>query len=141
MPTSILLSIKPQFVESIFSGSKQFEFRRRIFKNRNVKKVVIYATSPISKVVGEFEIDEIIESEIPSLWEETKSYSGIQRSYFDSYFDGLETGYAIRIGKVKKYERPLELQSDLNIKHAPQFFIYLKDSFSLPDRIPSKALV
>ena len=28
----ILLSIKPEFAEKIFSGSKKYEFRRRIFK-------------------------------------------------------------------------------------------------------------
>ena len=126
METSILLSIKPQFVKSIFSGSKQFEFRRRIFKDRNVKRVIIYATAPISKVVGEFEIDEIIETEIPRLWERTEKYSGIPKSYFEAYFDGLETGYALKIGKVKEYSYPLELQTDFNVKSPPQFFMYIR---------------
>lgn len=125
MQTSILLSIKPQFVESIFAGSKQFEFRRRIFKNRNVKRIVIYATAPVSKVVGEFEIEDIIETKIPELWQQTKKYSGIQKKFFDSYFGGLETGYAIKIGKVQIYDEPLELQSNFNVKHPPQFFVYL----------------
>lgn len=125
MSTSVLLSIKPQFVESIFEGSKQFEFRRRIFKNREVKRIVIYATAPVSKVVGEFEIEEIIETEIPELWKKTKKYSGIQKKFFDSYFVGLETGYAIKIGNVKVYDEPLELQSNFNVKRPPQFFVYL----------------
>lgn len=125
MQTSVLLSIKPEFVKRIFDGSKQFEFRRRLFANRNVKTVVVYATSPISKVIGEFEIEAILELEIDQLWEETKDYSGIAREYFESYFDGVETGYAIKIGETRKYKSPLELQADFNVKSAPQSFVYV----------------
>lgn len=125
MQTSVLLSIKPEFVNRIFDGSKHFEFRRKIFKNRNVTRIVVYATAPVSKVVGEFEIDGIIETEIPKLWKQTSKYSGIQKKFFDAYFSGLETGYAIKIGKVKKYDEPLELTKNYNIKHPPQFFVYL----------------
>ena len=125
MQTTVLLSIKPQFVESIFQGSKRFEFRRKIFKNRNIKRIVIYATAPVSKVVGEFEIEEILELTLPDLWKQTKNYSGIEQKYFEAYFHGLEKGYALRIGKVKQYKKPLELYSKYKVKHPPQFFIYL----------------
>lgn len=132
METSVLLSIKPEFVESIFEGTKKFEFRRRIFKKREVKRVIIYATSPIKKVVGEFEIEEIVEYEIPKLWAQTEKYSGICKTYFESYFDGIHLGYAIKIKQAIKYECPLELIDDFNIHHAPQFFIYLNE---LPESI------
>jgi predicted transcriptional regulator len=56
----VILSIKPQFARKIFEGSKLFEFRRSIFKNPDVNKVVVYASAPISKIVGEFEIEEIL---------------------------------------------------------------------------------
>lgn len=125
MQTSVLLPIKPQFVERIFDGSKQFEFRRRVFKNRNVTKIVVYATAPISKVIGEFEIEHILELEISRLWEHTKEYSGIPQAYFESYFDGKQTGYAIKIGKTCIYDKPLELEADFQIKHAPQSFMYV----------------
>ena len=46
----ILLSIKPTFVEEIFKGDKKFEFRRTIFKRKDIKKVVVYATKPIGKI-------------------------------------------------------------------------------------------
>lgn len=128
MQTSVLLSIKPEFVELIFTGSKRYEFRRKIFANRNIKRVVVYATSPVGKVVGEFEITAIIESEISELWERTKHFSGIQKVRFDKYFSDLTKGYALEIGKVKKYNYPLELETSFNVKRAPQFFIYLDDS-------------
>ena len=56
----VILSIKPQFAEKIFEGSKKFEFRRSIFKNPNVKIIIVYGSAPISKIIGEFEIEEIL---------------------------------------------------------------------------------
>ena len=54
----VLLSIKPEFVEKIFAGTKKYEFRKSLFKKSGVKYVVIYASAPIKRVVGEFEIDD-----------------------------------------------------------------------------------
>ena len=34
----VVLSIKPEFAFKIFDGTKQFEFRKAIFKNPAVKK-------------------------------------------------------------------------------------------------------
>ena len=56
----VLLSIKPEFVEKIFAGTKKYEFRKSLFKKSGVKYVVIYASAPIKRVVGEFEIDDIL---------------------------------------------------------------------------------
>lgn len=82
----VVLSIKPEFAEKIFDGSKKFEFRRSIFKEKSVKKVIVYASSPVQQVIGEFEIDEIINCEIDTLWDITENYSGITRDYFYQYF-------------------------------------------------------
>ncbi len=125
MPTSVLLSIKPQFAEQIFDGSKRYEFRRKVFRSPSVKKIVVYVTAPVSSVVGEFEIEEVIELDLEELWNHTKKYSGIPKYYFDTYFDGLDTGYAIKIGKTQKYDIPLALELNFNVKRAPQSFVYL----------------
>ena len=63
----IILSIKPEFAAKIFEGTKKYEFRRAIFKNKNVKKVVVYASSPVQKIIGEFEIEDIIKNDLESL--------------------------------------------------------------------------
>ena len=57
----VLLSIKPEYVEKIFSKEKKYEFRKSIFKNPNIKSIIIYSSSPVKKVVGEFEIENIIQ--------------------------------------------------------------------------------
>lgn len=120
----VLLSIKPEFVEMIFAGTKRFEFRRTVFRNPDVKTVVVYASSPVQKVIGEFEIEKIINDELEALWEQTKKYAGIDEAYFFSYFSDKESGYAIKIKKAKKYKKALCLRKDFNAT-PPQSFMYL----------------
>jgi len=120
----VLLSIKPQFAEMIFSGAKKYEFRRSLFKNPDVKTIIVYASSPVQKVIGEFEIESIINDELVTLWELTKKYAGINEEYFFKYFSNKEYGYAIHIKNVKKYRKALCLREDFNAK-PPQSFMYL----------------
>ena len=119
-----MLSIKPEFADKIFNGSKKFEFRRSIFKNQNIKKVIVYASSPVQKVIGEFEIDQIINLELNALWEKTSRHSGISEDYFYQYFGDKEQGYAIKIKKVKKYKQPMCIKADFKLT-PPQSFAYV----------------
>jgi predicted transcriptional regulator len=120
----VLLSIKPEFANKIFDGTKKFEFRRSIFKNGEIKKIIVYASSPTQKVIGEFEIEEILNEELESLWQKTKEFAGIQEHYFYQYFNEKEKGFAIRIKSPKKYKKPLCLKKDFKIL-PPQSFAYL----------------
>ena len=123
----VVLSIKPEFAYKIFDGSKKFEFRKSIFKNENIKTVIVYASSPVQQVIGEFEIDEIINEDIDRLWKLTRGYSGISKEYFYKYFSNKEQGYAIKIKNVRRYTRPKSLMSDFNLT-PPQSFAYYSNS-------------
>ena len=46
----ILLSIKPEYVKSIFEGKKKFEYRKIIAKNKPTK-IVIYSTYPVQQLL------------------------------------------------------------------------------------------
>ena len=120
----VLLSIKPEFVNKIFAGTKKFEFRRSIFKNEAVKKVIVYASAPVSRVVGEFEIEDIIKDKLPSLWSKTKEHSGINESFYYDYFNNREEGFAIKIGNVNKYTETIDIMKEYG-KRPPQSFIYV----------------
>lgn len=120
----VVLSIKPEFASKIFEGTKRYEFRRAIFKNPDVKKIVVYASSPIQKVIGEFEIDQIISHDIETLWSKTKRYSGITEDFFFQYFSDREYGYAIKIKNTKLYRIPKCIREDFNL-YPPQSFLYL----------------
>ena len=123
----VILSIKPEFAEKIFNGSKKYEFRRSIFKDPSVKKIIVYASAPISKIIGEFEIDEILRSELNTLWSKTKEYSGISKDYYLKYFEGKKEGYALKIKKTQKYQDHLSIEDNFGLL-PPQSFAYLKES-------------
>ena len=122
----VLLSIKPEFVEQIFAGTKKYEFRKSMFKRDDVKSVIIYASSPVRKIVGEFEIAGILSSDIDLIWDITKEYSGISRTYYDSYFQERKIANAVQIGRITKFEQPKNL-SDYNINKAPRSFCYISE--------------
>ncbi len=121
----VLLSIKPEYAEKILSGEKKFEFRRVLPKNKSVKKVVIYATLPVGKVVGEFEIAELISESPIHLWERTAEFSGISSNFFEAYFEGRDIAHAIKVGKVKKYNQQKDLTDILPSGIARQSFCYI----------------
>lgn len=121
----VLLSIKPEYVEKIFAGNKRFEFRKAIFKNEEVKKVVIYATLPVGRVVGEFEVDGYIAGEPIDVWKLTQGSAGISEEFFHEYFLGRQKAFAIKIGKVRKYKRPKHLHEIEDGCVAPQSYRYL----------------
>jgi len=123
----VILSIKPEFANKIFNGTKKFEFRRTLFKNKKVKKIVVYASSPISKVIGEFEIDRIFHEELDQLWNQTSKFSGISEDYYVQYFNGKESGYAIEVKNPKKYKIGLCIKQNFGL-NPPQSFAYLRES-------------
>ena len=121
----VLLSIKPNFVEKVFSGEKRYEFRRVIFKKPEVNTIVVYASNPVQKVLGEFKIKGIIFDNLDSLWKRTNQHSGITEDFFYQYFKNMDFGYAIEIGEIKKYKKALLLQDHFNVS-PPQSFLYLQ---------------
>lgn len=121
----VLLSIKPEFAEKILNGSKRFEFRKGIFKNENITTVVIYATMPVGKIVGEFHVESILSGHPDSVWKETKGFAGITKEFFDSYYEGREKAFAIKIGNVEKFSVPLPITSLGKNVTPPQSYRYL----------------
>jgi predicted transcriptional regulator len=125
MPRRILLSVKPRFAEAILAGEKIFEFRRAVFRQRDVRTVILYASSPTQMVVGEFTIERVLTLGLDALWGLTQKGGAIDRTYFDQYFRGRTVGHALKVQKARRYKSPLCLRADLGITHPPQSFRYL----------------
>ena len=119
---SILLSIKPIYVQRIFSGTKCFEFRKKI--PLNIERVVIDETSPTKKVVGEFLVKRVIKASPQELWEKTKEKGGIDKFSFFKYFEKNIEGMAIEILTPIRYEYKKSLE-DIGVKFVPQSWVYL----------------
>ena len=122
-PTTALLSIKPEYAEAIFAGTKRYEFRRTVFR-QDVRVVVVYITNPVGQVAGEFSVENIITDDVDALWDRTESEAGIDREGFFSYFSGRDVGHAIAIGKVKRYREPRDISAAYGVR-PPQSFLYL----------------
>jgi predicted transcriptional regulator len=121
----VLLSIKPTFAKKIFEGTKKYEFRKVIFKQKGITKIIVYASAPISKVIGEFEIDTIICDDPSRLWDITHKHAGIDLDYFNLYFSDREKGYAIKIKNAKLYENNRCIKTEFG-KFPPQSFVYVE---------------
>jgi predicted transcriptional regulator len=121
----VILSIKPRFANKIFSGEKTFEFRKAIFKEPGVDTVLVYASAPISKIIGEFKIEEIYHESVISLWLKTSRGAGISEDYFNEYFKGRDNGYAIKIKSTKMYKSYQCIKKDFGL-HPPQSFAYYR---------------
>lgn len=120
----ILLSIRPEFVEKIFNGTKRYEYRKIRFKRAPIQTVVVYCTHPVAQIVGEFDIEEILYEHPEHLWEATQDASGIDVSYFHDYFEGREHAVALKIGSTRRYETPINPKEAYDGFVAPQSFCY-----------------
>lgn len=118
---NVILSIKPQFIEEIVAGNKRFEFRKSVFK-MPVEKVYVYASAPISRIIGEFRPMDVVTGAPVDVWKETKKFSGITKKFYDDYYKGKKTAYAIVIQNFVKYECQVNLPKGI---HAPQSYCYV----------------
>lgn len=121
----VLLSIKPEYADKIFSGEKKYEFRKVAFKNRLIQIVVVYSTMPVGKIIGEFRIKNIHKDEPKKIWKKTKKYSGIDESFFNQYYNGKNYAIAIEIDNPILYKIPLNPKEEFENFVAPQSFRYI----------------
>jgi predicted transcriptional regulator len=124
MKKRVLLSIHPEYAEAILAGQKQFEFRRVLFK-QDVDQVFIYATCPVARVVGSFQVENIYSEKPPILWKMTKDRGGVTKEKFDSYFGSRPKGFAIKITNPVRFATPRPLSDYVISNIPPQSFRYI----------------
>ena len=122
-PAVVLMSIKPQWADAIMSGRKRVEFRCARF-GRVVSHVVVYATSPVQRVVGFFEVRDITEAEPTMLWEMFAAVGDIGEAAFADYYAGKVEGVAIHVGQVTRLAEPAMLAEVVPGAIAPQSYRY-----------------
>lgn len=122
---TVLMSIKPKYVDQIVSKKKLFEFRRAVFNANNVDKVVIYASSPIKKIVAEFNVTDIIKDTPENIWERCKKHAGIDRNSFLDYFADKQMAFSIVIDNLKVYDKPINPYKELDGFRPPQSYMFL----------------
>jgi len=80
---------------------------------------------PVGLIVGEFEIDDILEGTPCDLWKKTNKFSGVQKNFYLEYFNGRNKGYAIKIGEKIKYNKPIIPKKLFESFTPPQSFLYI----------------
>lgn len=123
--TKVLLSIRPEFANQIFGGNKNFEYRKVIFRRREISTVVVYASAPTRHVIGEFKVVGIHECSPKALWELTADSSGISEDQYWKYFRGRTRAYAIEIGERFLYPSPRNIEEEYGVR-PPQSFVYVQ---------------
>jgi predicted transcriptional regulator len=123
----VLLSIKPKYVKSIIEGGKRYEFRKTIFRNREIDRIYIYSSSPVKKIVASFEVGEILEDHPIDLWDNVKEYAGIDDQDFFSYFAGKSRAFAIGIRDLREISTPIDPRETVPGFVPPQSYCYLDD--------------
>lgn len=126
-----LLSIKPEYAERILRGEKRYEFRRTVFCNpSSVDRVIMYASSPVQRIIGFFFFSNIVEGRPEELWSRFEDVSGVSdRRHFMDYFSEKETGYAIEIDKAVSLEEPVDPWEYFEDFQPPVSFNYVNGEF------------
>ena len=122
-----LMSIHPRYADAILSNHKRVEFRKRPL-SAETRSVVIYATSPVMAVVGEFGIEQQVLASPADLWTRFADVGGIDHDSFFAYYDGFTEAVGIMIGEVIKYDTPRALCDVDPGGCPPQSFKYLPDA-------------
>lgn len=118
------MAIHQVWAEAIMDGRKRVEFRKRRLAD-DIETVLVYATAPVSKVVGHFTIDEVVSSSPADIWARFGSVGVIDHDAFFSYFEGRSSAVAILVASAQRFEDPLAL-TDIDPRPAiPQSFSYL----------------
>jgi predicted transcriptional regulator len=106
---AIVLAVHPHQAEAIFEGTKLYEYRRRMWKQR-VTRLYIYAKEPVSAVIGEVVTLSTLQGTPEEIWEQTGLWAGITQRVFDRYMKGAKLCYAVCIHQTLRYSSPRTLE-------------------------------
>jgi len=122
------MPIKPVYADKIIDGSKKFEFRRASIKG-DLTHLIIYASSPVKRIIGVAVVDGVDVSYPLETWGKTKHAAGISRKDFLEYFQGKEKAVTIILKDVLTLDRsvcPKEIENNFKV---PQSFKYVQPDF------------
>lgn len=125
----LFLSIKPEFAKKIMAGQKTIELRKLRPHISIGDYVIIYASTPLRKVIGYARIKSIIECSPAEMWSTYHNSLGIDEARFAKYYSGHSSAIGIELEKIHQC-RNISLEQlrmiDSNFR-PPQGFRYISD--------------
>jgi predicted transcriptional regulator len=126
----ILISVKPQYAESILAGAKLVEIRRR-FSDRWVGcRAVLYASQPLGALVGEATVASVTRGRPADIWANFGPQIGCSWDDFEAYVASANEVSAIELRDVIPYQSPVSVAQVSHLLNThlrpPQSFCDLK---------------
>lgn len=132
----VLLPIKPDYALPLIEGRKKVEFRKTAFRTPP-HYVVVYASSPLKRVVGFFAVSDIRVDSVDNLWRDYGEVGCITQEDFNAYYACRPSGLALEVGDVVALEEPMTLD-ELGLEgRPPQSFAYI--SHDIVERLRTEA--
>ena len=127
-PRNIIISIKPEYAQKIIGGEKTIELRRK-FPTKDIIGgiAIIYASSPVQKIIGYAVIEDVKKLSISLIWSKYNKQACVTKQFFNAYFKGLEEAFAIKLSQPIRLIEPIDIKQ-LEEKHslsAPQSYRYV----------------
>jgi predicted transcriptional regulator len=111
-----VFSIKSVYAEQIFAGTKEWELRRGARRSLVPgTRVLVYETSPVQEITGEFVVAEL-EIGPPTRIARLTGLPGARQ-----YLKGATQATALRVSEVCQYRRPMLLE-EIGIRQAPMSY-------------------
>ena len=95
------------------------------------ERALIYESSPTKRLVAWAVVEEIIKEELGQLWNSTKHSNGVTKEEFFDYFQGLDEGFAIKLGSPRALRAEWSLQrlrEEFEFR-PPQNYCFPKEEF------------
>src|SRR5680860_97859 len=101
MSKIIVISIKPEFADLIFEGSKKIELRKSSPNAQPGDLMIVYSTSPEMAMVGICMIKEVIKSTPNDIWINHSDILGIDEKRFNEYYSETDKAVGIVLSSVR----------------------------------------
>lgn len=124
------MPIKPVYAERIISKEKTFEFRKSPI-SFDLTHLIIYASSPIQKILGIIKVNRVWVASPQDTWKYTKKSAGIIKQDFNIYFSDRAVAYSIELEpesltELNRKFSPKEIDPNFQV---PQSFKYVDIEF------------
>lgn len=124
----VLMSIRPQYAQSIKSGEKTVELRRVLPKVAAGDIIVIYESKPVQRITAFCEVKSILSMEPQDLWENVCHKVCISKDVFDQYFLGKEHANGIELKNISILKAPKTMRDLPWNMQPPQSYCYISST-------------
>jgi len=134
----ILISVEKRYFESIISGEKTVELRRRALRVESGATVWLYCKSPVASISAVCHLDYTETLPIEDLWHKHGQKLALTKNEFEKYLSDRDLGTALVLSKVQILDEPVNLEMARKLRinfQPPQFFMYLHKSCSLKKKL------